>query len=309
MSPDAIAARRLTKRFGDFLAVDEVDLKVSAGEVFGLLGANGAGKSTLIRMLCGILTPSSGSATVAGCDVAADPDGVKRRIGYMSQVFSLYPDLTVNENLRLFGGIYGLFGERLRRRARWAVEAAELGGLNAVRAGQLSGGYRQRLGLACAVLHEPGILFLDEPTSGVDPLARRAFWRLIKELASGGTTVLVTTHNLEEAEYCESLMLMHAGRVVAAGPPARIKRETLRKPSYEVSTDDAGAALRVLESVEGLEGINAFGRVIRLRGEDGTIARARALLASRGETAEAQWQRVEPSLEDVFVVLTEDGPR
>jgi len=229
-----IIAKRLSKSFGEFKAVDGVELDIASGTVFGLLGANGAGKSTLIRMLCGLLVPTSGAATVAGYDVATAPEAVKRRIGYMSQLFSLYADLTVDENLRLFGGIYGLYGAKLRERMAWASSISELEGLENARADSLSGGYRRRLALACAVLHAPAVLFLDEPTSGVDPIARRAFWDLIDSIATAGTTVVVTTHYLEEAEYCGKLALMHAGKVVAAGSPAQIKEQTLRRPASDL---------------------------------------------------------------------------
>ncbi|TVR69228.1 MAG: ABC transporter ATP-binding protein [Spirochaetaceae bacterium] len=229
----AISVSGIVKTFGDFRAVDEVSFTVPRGTVFGLLGANGAGKSTLIRMLCGILQPTSGSATVAGLPVATRSDEIKQRIGYMSQLFSLYRDLTVRENIRLFGGIYGLFGSAERERARWALSVARLEDRERTRAGDLSGGYRQRLALACALLHEPAVLFLDEPTSGVDPLARRSFWDLIDSLAAGGTTVLVTTHYLDEAEYCNELAMMHAGRIIATGSPRAIKEEV---PEHTVPT-------------------------------------------------------------------------
>lgn len=222
----AISVSGIVKTFGDFIAVNGVSIAVPRGTVFGLLGANGAGKSTLIRMLCGILQPTSGSAMVAGLPVATRSDEIKQRIGYMSQLFSLYRDLTVRENIRLFAGIYGLFGAAERERARWALSVAGLETRAKTMAGDLSGGYRQRLALACALLHEPVVLFLDEPTSGVDPVARRSFWDLIDSLAAGGTTVMVTTHYLDEAEYCNQLAMMHAGRIVATGTPGAIKERT-----------------------------------------------------------------------------------
>ena len=198
----AIDVRHLTRRFGDFTAVDDLSFRVHAGEVFGFLGSNGAGKSTTIRMLCGLLRPSSGSAQVGGVDVGADPDGVKRRIGYMSQRFSLYEQLTVDQNITFFGGVYGLRGQRLASRRAFALEMAGLKGREDALTATLSGGWRQRLALGCAVLHEPPIVFLDEPTGGVDPLSRRRFWRLIHQLSRTGVTVLVTTHYLDEAEHC-----------------------------------------------------------------------------------------------------------
>lgn len=219
-----ISLEKITKYFGSFPAVREVSFSVPTGTIFGLLGANGAGKSTLIRILCGILAPSSGSAQVAGIDVLRDPDRIKQRIGYMSQLFSLYGDLTVRENLRLFAGIYGLFGAEARHRMDWARTTAELGSIERQRADELSGGYRQRLALACALMHAPVVLFLDEPTSGVDPLARRSFWETIEKLAAAGTTILVTTHYLEEAEYCHNLAMMHRGQVIARGSPRDLKQ-------------------------------------------------------------------------------------
>ena len=225
MPAPAISAVGLTRRFGRFTAVDDVTFEVERGEIFGYLGANGAGKSTTIRMLTGLLAPTSGAATVAGHDVAAAPESVKSSIGYMSQKFSLYLDLPVHENLLFFGGAYGLSGPALRARAEELLELTGLGGaLAQATTGELPGGIRQRLALACAVLHRPAVVFLDEPTAGVDPVARRAFWRLIRELSAGGTTVFVTTHYLDEAEYCRRIGLMVDGRLVALDTPAALKR-------------------------------------------------------------------------------------
>ena len=221
--PAAVEIRDLTKRFGAFTAVDRVSLSVGEGEIFGFLGANGAGKSTTIRMMCGLLAPTSGTALVLGIDVARDPEGVKRRIGYMSQRFSLYDDLTVAQNLRFFGGVYGLRGREAREREAWAVHMADLEGKEDRLTGELPGGWKQRLALACAVLHAPRVVFLDEPTSGVDPISRRRFWRLIDEMAASGVTVFVTTHYLDEAEYCHRLALIHAGRLVALGTVSDLK--------------------------------------------------------------------------------------
>jgi ABC-2 type transport system ATP-binding protein len=222
---NAIEVRHLTRRFGAFVAVDDVTFDVQPGEIFGFLGSNGAGKSTTIRMLCGLLRPTSGSATVGGVDVSRDPEGVKRRIGYMSQRFSLYEKLTVDQNIAFFGGIYGLRGERLAGRRAFALEMAGLRGREATLTGALSAGWRQRLALGCAILHQPPIVFLDEPTGGVDPLSRRRFWRLIDELARGGTTVLVTTHYLDEAENCHRIAIINAGRLAAMGTTQELKAE------------------------------------------------------------------------------------
>lgn len=218
----AIQVEHLTRRFGAFVAVDDVSMDVQTGEVFGFLGSNGAGKSTTIRMLCGLLRPSSGRAVVGGVDVGRDPEGVKRRIGYMSQKFSLYEPLTVDQNIAFYAGLYGVTGDRLAARRDFVLDMAGLRGREAQLARTLSGGWRQRLALGCALLHEPPILFLDEPTGGVDPEARREFWRLIRSLANQGTTVLVTTHHLEEAAQCDRLAIIHAGQLAALGTPAEL---------------------------------------------------------------------------------------
>jgi len=223
MTP-AIEVLNLTRRFGTFTAVDNVSFEVERGSVFGLLGANGAGKSTTIRMLCGLLKPSGGTARVDGEDVSRAQERVKRRIGYMSQRFSLYRDLTVGENITFFAGMYGLSGREIEARREWVLEMAGLTGREQTMAADLSGGWAQRLALGCAVLHRPPVLFLDEPTGGVDPVSRREFWDLINDLAEGGTTVIVTTHYMDEAEYCNTIHLMYGGKIVAAGPPTELRR-------------------------------------------------------------------------------------
>jgi ABC-2 type transport system ATP-binding protein len=223
---NTIEVRHLTKRFGSFTAVDDVSMEVRSGEVFGFLGSNGAGKSTTIRILCGLLSPTSGNASVLGLDVARQAEEVKRRIGYMSQRFSLYDDLTVDQNLTFFGGVYGLRGAKLDERKSWAVRMAGLEGKEKLATVSLPGGWKQRLALACSVLHEPKVLFLDEPTGGVDPISRRQFWRLIDEMAAAGVTVLVTTHYMDEAERCDRIALMHAGRLIGLGTIGEL-RETI----------------------------------------------------------------------------------
>ena len=220
----AIETQELRKVFGDNAAVKGLTLQVLQGEVFGFLGPNGAGKSTTIRMLCGLLAPTSGEGTIAGFDLRKDPEAIKRHIGYMSQRFSLYEDLTVAENIAFYGGIYRLPAARLRERTEWVVAMAGLGERRHSKAGELSGGWRQRLALGCAILHDPPIVFLDEPTSGVDPLSRRRFWHLIRAMAAKGTTVFVTTHYLDEAEYCGRLALIYRGALVATGTPEELKR-------------------------------------------------------------------------------------
>ncbi|AFG37087.1 ABC transporter ATP-binding protein [Spirochaeta africana] len=294
----AIKVDSIVRDFGSFRAVDRVSFSVERGTVFGLLGANGAGKSTLIRMLCGILEPSSGDARVAGYQVSTEPDAIKRRIGYMSQLFSLYSDLTVRENIRLFAGIYAIFGQSERERAAWALRTAGLEGSESVRAGSLSGGYRQRLALACALLHEPEVLFLDEPTSGVDPLARRGFWELIGSLTERGMTVLVTTHYLDEAEYCSQLAMMHQGRVIASGSPYEVKAQTLQLPTWEIESDRPYELEQVLRVEAGVEGVGAFGRRLHIQADEQTARRIR-------QTMQISIEQIVPTLEDVFIALTE----
>lgn len=218
-----VSARGLTRVFGDFKAVDGIDFTVFRGEIFGFLGANGAGKTTTIRILTGLLSPSAGVCTVDGIDVGRDPEAVKRRIGYMSQKFSLYEDLTVAENLEFFGGVYGLSNGRLKSRRDEIMARLELTGMSSRRTSTLPLGWKQRLALACALIHEPGVVFLDEPTGGVDPISRRNFWAMIHEMASRGTTVFVTTHYMDEAEYCGRISIMDAGRIIALGSPVELK--------------------------------------------------------------------------------------
>lgn len=223
MSEHAIVARELTRRFGGFTAVDRVSFEVAPGEVFGFLGANGAGKTTAIRMLTGLLQPTSGEARVAGCDVATQGEAVRRRIGYMTQRFSLYEDLTVRENMRLYGGIYGLSDRRIRARSEAALERLGLGDAASRLVRDIPLGWKQKLAFSVALLHEPSVVFLDEPTGGVDPITRRQFWELIYEAASRGTTVFVTTHYMDEAEYCDRVSIMVAGRIAALGTPGELK--------------------------------------------------------------------------------------
>jgi ABC-2 type transport system ATP-binding protein len=297
-----IEAERLTRRFGGFTAVDEVSFEVGRGEIFGYLGANGAGKSTTIRMLIGLLAPTSGRALVAGHDVARDPEAVKGAIGYMSQKFSLYLDLPVAENLRFFGGAYGLHGAELQRRAD---EVLELTGLSAYRrdlTGSLPGGIRQRLALGSAVLHGPSIVFLDEPTAGVDPVARRSFWRLIRDLSHGGTTVFVTTHYLDEAEYCRRIGLMVDGRLVALDTPASLKRTWVPDRVLTVRGRGLGPAAEALRALPGVRAAEPFGAALHVRVEPAAWDREgvrRAVEAQGGSGVVVE--EVEPSLEDVFL--------
>ena len=306
-APDpAVVARELTRRFGDFTAVDRVSFEVSRAEVFGFLGPNGAGKTTTIKMLAGLLTPSSGSGRVAGYDVASESEAIKRNIGYMSQLFSLYGDLTVDENITFFGGLYGVTGAHREERRAWVLDMARLGDLRDRLVAELPLGFRQRLALGCAVLHEPPILFLDEPTSGVDPVARRAFWDLIYELADAGTTVFVTTHYLEEAEYCHRLALMNRGQLIALGSPEEL-RHGLEQPVVEVRTPEAARLAGALDDAPGIVSVGLFGRTLHVTLEPGSgdpEARLRDLLDDlEVEPSELEVTTIEPSLEDVFVAL------
>ncbi|HSK20885.1 MAG TPA: ABC transporter ATP-binding protein [Longimicrobiales bacterium] len=299
----AISVQNLTRRFGDFTAVHEATFDVQRGEIFGFLGPNGAGKTTTIRMLSGLLAPTSGHATVAGLDVSRDAAALRARIGYMSQSFSLYPDLTVSENIELFAGLYDVTAERFSERRAWLLDMAELSGRERHVTGDLPLGFKQRLALGCAVLHEPPILFLDEPTSGVDPLARRRFWDLIHGLAQGGTTILVSTHYMEEAEYCNRLILMNRGRVIADGAPSAL-RASMAEPILEITTDDAPLAVEVLTDAPGVIDAAMFGRLVHVVVEEEAGARTTisGVLRDAGRTVEGV-QTVPPSLEDVFVSL------
>ncbi len=298
----AIVVRHLVRRFGQFLAVDDVSFEVARGEIFGFLGSNGAGKSTTIRMLCGLLKPTSGTAIVGGVDVTSDPEGVKRRIGYMSQRFSLYELLTVDQNIRFFGGIYGLSDARLSERRRFVLDMAGLVGREHALARDLPGGWRQRLALGCAILHEPSILFLDEPTGGVDPLSRRQFWRLIDSLSQGGVTVLVTTHYLDEAERCHRVALIHAGRLAALGTTSEVKEVFAGRPILEIRADKPVDAMRLLDAMPEVEKTSLFGTAVHAVLKDASLE-PRALserLAGKGITVKSL-DRVTPSLEDVFL--------
>ncbi len=300
---DAILARGLTRRFGDFTAVDQVTFGVSPGEIFGFLGPNGAGKTTTIRMLTGLLPPTDGRAEVAGLDVAKQPQQVKRRIGYMSQQFSLYPDLTVEENIEFFAGLYEVTGERWSRRRDWVLEITGLADRRGNQTGTLPLGLKQRLALGTALMHEPAILFLDEPTSGVDPISRRSFWALIRDVASRGTTVMVSTHYMEEAEYCHRLALMNRGRLVALDTPTALRGQ-MAEPILAVTTDQAPGAVRALRDVPGVRDVTMFGRIVHAVVADEAAARAAisARLAESG-IALSGMSRIAPSLEDVFASL------
>ena len=301
-SSNAIEVRNLSRRFGEFRAVDDVSFDVTRGEIFGFLGSNGAGKSTTIRMLCGLLQPTSGGASVGGIDVGTDPEGVKRRIGYMSQRFSLYELLTVDQNISFFGGVYGLDAARLAERRRYVVEMAGLKGRESTLARDLSGGWRQRLALGCAILHEPPILFLDEPTGGVDPLSRRQFWRVIDEFSLKGVTILVTTHYLDEAERCHRVALIHAGRLAAIGTTQEVKSIFAGRPIVEVRGPQPVDLMQALDGFTEVEKTSLFGNAVHavLREDAGGVKALEARLAGTRLNVESI-EEVVPSLEDVFL--------
>jgi len=302
----AISVRDLTRRFGGFTAVDRISFDVRQGEIFGFLGANGAGKSTTIRMLCGLLKPTSGSAMVGGIDVSRDPEQVKRRIGYMSQKFSLYESLTVDQNIRFFGGLYGLSDERIAERRDFVLEMSGLKGREATRARDLAGGWRQRLALGCAILHQPPIVFLDEPTGGVDPMSRRRFWRLIEELARGGVTILVTTHYLDEAEHCHRIAIIHAGSLAAIGTSHELKQVFADRPIVEIHSPRPVELMRALDRMEDVQKTTIFGTAVHavLRPGPSDVAGLREQLHRQNLEVTAI-DHVLPSLEDVFLEVVE----
>ena len=296
----------LVKKFDSFVAVDHIHFQVERGEIFGFLGPNGSGKSTTIRMLCGLLLPTSGRGKVAGFDLMNEPEKIKQAIGYMSQKFSLYDDLTVIENLHFFGGIYGLSGPSQREREGKVIEMIGLQDLQDRITRTLAVGWKQRLGLGCAILHEPSILFLDEPTSGVDPISRRNFWSLIQQMGEKGVTTFVTTHYMDEAEYCGRLALIYQGRIIALGTPSELKLKTLSQGVLEVECDPLVPALDLLKKESWISESAVFGDGLHVIGE-GKVDLERevnALFQKHGILLKRMgWIR--PSLEDVFVSLIE----
>ncbi|MFQ5536950.1 MAG: ATP-binding cassette domain-containing protein [Gemmatimonadota bacterium] len=302
-----VVVEDLTRTFGDFVAVDHVSFRVRRGEIFGFLGPNGAGKTTTIKMITGLLAPTAGRGWVDGLDIRAQRRQIRSRIGYMSQRFSLYSDLTVEENIELFAGLYGVVGRRGEERKRWILEMAGLVGAESRVTEDLPLGWKQRLALGCALIHEPPILFLDEPTSGVDPVARRRFWDLINELSAAGTTVFVSTHYMEEAEYCHRLALMSRGRIIALDAPGVLRRR-VTEPILEVHTDDPPGAIEALQHRPGILEAAMFGRDLHVTVEDAIPGEAviRDALAHAGISVR-DIHPVEPSLEDVFVSLVRAG--
>lgn len=299
----AISLRALTKRYGAFTAVDGLDLDVARGEVFGFLGPNGSGKTTTIRMLTGTVRPQSGSVLVLGEDVVAAPGRIRRRIGYMSQRFSLFEDMTVEENLRFYAGVHDLSRERFAAAREYVLSMADLHGREHVLTAQLSTGWRQRLALGAATIHQPDLLFLDEPTSGVDPVARRQFWDLLYDLARRGVTLLVTTHYMEEASHCTRLAFLHRGRLVACGSPAELRTIPLGTRFHSVTTARQGAVLQWLERADGVVEAHATGARVHAAVAEGIAPEAlQARLAAAG-LDDARVVEVAPSMDDVFVAL------
>ena len=300
--PYAVETRDLTRRFGKRVAVDHLNLQVRAGELYGFLGPNGAGKSTTLRMLCGILEPSEGGGTVLGIDLARDPERIKSVIGYMSQKFSLYDDLTVVENLTFYARVYEVSGIQRSTRTARMIQLADLAGRESQLAGTLSGGYRQRLALACALVHSPRLIFLDEPTAGVDPVSRRNFWGLIRRLADQGTTIMVTTHYMDEAELCDSLGFIYQGKLIAQGSPAVIKSETFRRPVIEVEVADVRRASDVLADWDAVEEVVRIGTRLRVvLGPERAGATEVGEFLTRAGMPPRWVHDVEPSVEDLFV--------
>jgi ABC-2 type transport system ATP-binding protein len=306
----AVEIEKLVKRFGSFVAVDNVTMRVRPGEIFGFLGPNGAGKSTTIRMLCGLLQPTSGRALVGGINVVENPEGVKHNIGYMSQKFSLYDDLSVEENIDFFSGIYGVAGARKRERREYVLKMAGLEDRRSTLTRLLAGGWKQRLALGCAILHEPPILFLDEPTSGVDPIARRGFWDLIYQLSASGHTIFVSTHYMDEAEYCHRVALMYRGKVIALDSPDALKRTLDAVSILRLEISDVLGAMKALENTPDVDEVAVFGSGLHVTVADADkmMPVVRAALESRGISVTAL-ERIQPSMEDVFVALIEEEER
>jgi ABC-2 type transport system ATP-binding protein len=305
-----VEVENLVKRFGSFVAVDHISFSVQPGTIFGFLGPNGAGKSTTIRILCGLLAPSGGRACVGGIEVASAPEQVRKQIGYMSQKFSLYDDLTVEENIDFFSGIYSVPREKREARKEFVLGMAGLGERRNSMTNVLAGGWKQRLALGCAILHEPPVLFLDEPTSGVDPIARRSFWSLIYQLSEAGRTVFVSTHYMDEAEYCHRLALMNRGKIIALGAPAELKQELQSHRILSLESSDPLESMKALEGEPGIADVAVFGAGLHVKATDTAAAteRIRQVLALRQIRID-RLEVIPPSMEDVFVSLIEDQER
>jgi len=306
----AVVVSNLERRFGSFVAVNRVSFEVEKGEIFGFLGPNGAGKSTTIRILCGILAPSGGTGTVAGFDIVREAEKIKAHIGYMSQKFSLYEDLTVEENINFYSGIYSIDKEKIKERQEWVIQMAGLEERRSTRTSLLAGGWKQRLALGCAILHEPPIIFLDEPTSGVDPISRRRFWDLIYELSGKGVTIFVTTHYMDEAEYCDRIGLIYRGELIALGTPEALKTEWMGEDVLECVCDRPQEAMELIENIPGVKEVALFGKGLHVVVEQADTFQEiiRQHLRENGYGVIGV-EKIVPSLEDVFVSLIEDRDR
>ena len=304
MNDFSVEVEDLVKTFGNFVAVDHIHVQVKQGEIFGFLGPNGAGKSTTIRMLCGLLLPTSGSGRVAGFDLLKEPERIKQVIGYMSQKFSLYDDLTVIENLHFFGGVYGLSGPLQREREDQVLEKVGLTDLRSRITRDLAAGWKQRLALGCSILHHPSILFLDEPTSGVDPISRRNFWGLIQQMGEEGVTTFVTTHYMDEAEYCGRLALIYRGKIIAMGAPSELKTKTLAQGVLEVECTPLVPAMDLLGKEDWVSEAAIFGDALHVIGREGIDVKKEIASLFQGQKIEMKrMEWIRPSLEDVFVSL------
>ena len=307
MVPYSVEVEDIVKTFGSFVAVDHIHVQVKQGEIFGFLGPNGAGKSTTIRMLCGLLLPTSGRGRVAGFDLLKEPEKIKQVIGYMSQKFSLYDDLTVIENLHFFGGVYGLSGLSQRERENQVLERVGLKDLRSRITRDLAAGWKQRLALGCSILHRPSILFLDEPTSGVDPISRRNFWGLIQQMGEEGVTSFVTTHYMDEAEYCVRLALIYRGKIIAMGAPSELKTKTLAQGVLEVECDPLVPALDLLGKEAWVYEAAIFGDALHVIGRGGVdVKKEIAALFKAQKIGVKRMEWIRASLEDVFVSLIDE---
>jgi ABC-2 type transport system ATP-binding protein len=305
----SIEVNNLSKTFGTFTAVDKIFFNVEKGEIFGFLGANGAGKTTTIRMLCGILAPTSGDALVGGYSIMKEASKVKTRIGYMSQRFSLYNDLTVEENINFFSGVYNLPEEKLKERKKWVLSIANLEGKEKLLTGSLPGGIKQRLALGTAVIHQPEIVFLDEPTSGVDPISRRNFWELINYLSDEGVTVLVTTHYLEEAEFCNNIIMMDQGKIIAEGNSKELKSLHIKNKMYEIEAEKPVEIMEQLKKADFVDEVSIFGNNLHLSVNEKLKDKAQIISFANqfGDYKINTIDEITPTLEDVFIHLLEKG--
>ncbi|MCK9280357.1 MAG: ABC transporter ATP-binding protein [Melioribacteraceae bacterium] len=302
---NSIEVYNLTKKFGSFTSVDDISFTVNEGEIFGFLGSNGAGKSTTIKMLCGIISSTAGDAMVGGYSINKNSDKVKLNIGYMSQRFSLYNDLTIEENVNFFGGVYGLTGAVLNERKRWVLDIADLKGKEKILTGSLPGGIKQRLALGTAVIHSPKIVFLDEPTSGVDPLSRRNFWDLINLLSSQGTTVFVTTHYLEEAEYCNNIILIDSGKLIAEGNPKQLKTKYITDPIFEINCSKPIETMDALSKNKNVLEVSLFGNSLHALVKDTPDAKEKLIQLIKPVAEIKSIDKIVPTLEDVFIHLVD----